>query len=88
MVAALLLGLRPVATLAQFVSRTTMVPVYATVTDAGGHLLADLPREAFQVSEDGTPRPVDVFGAGKKTRKAKSTFMGPITEAENLKHEK
>jgi cytochrome c oxidase accessory protein FixG len=35
-----------------------------------------------------TPITIDVFGAGKKTRKAKSTFMGPITEAENERHEK
>jgi len=40
------------------------------------------------IHERKTPITIDVFGAGKKTRKAKSTFMGPVTEAENEQHEK
>ncbi len=35
-----------------------------------------------------TPVTIDISGAGSKTRRVRSTFMGPITEAENIQHEK
>ncbi len=43
---------------------TTVVEVYATVSGAGGHVVTNLPRDAFRVTEDGVERPVEVFAAG------------------------
>lgn len=37
------------------------VAVYATVTDKDGRLLPNLPREAFEVRENGKPQPITVF---------------------------
>ena len=35
--------------------------ITATVTDGEGHLVVDLPREAFEVFEDGDPQPITQF---------------------------
>jgi cytochrome c oxidase accessory protein FixG len=40
------------------------------------------------IHERKTPITIDIFGVGKKPRKATSTFMGPVTQAENEEHEK
>jgi VWFA-related protein len=37
------------------------VPVFVTVTDDDGRLVPDLPREAFQVRDNGKPQPITVF---------------------------
>src|SRR4051794_12932946 len=37
------------------------VAVYATVTNADGRLVPDLPRDAFTVSDSGKPRPLTLF---------------------------
>ena len=44
-----------------FKSGTKTVAVYATVTDKDGRLLPDLEREAFEVRDNGKPRPITVF---------------------------
>ena len=42
-------------------SAARTVAVYATVTDAAGRLVLDLPRDAFMVSDNGAPQPISVF---------------------------
>jgi len=37
------------------------VGVYATVSDRDGHLVADLPQDAFRILDDGRPTPITVF---------------------------
>lgn len=37
------------------------VAVYATVTDNGGRLIPDLPRNAFEIRDNGKPQPITVF---------------------------
>ena len=48
---------------AQFSSRVTLVEVYATVTDAEGHPVLGLPKEAFRVTDGGVPTAIEVFAA-------------------------
>ena len=48
----------------QFATTTSLVEVYATVRDGQGRLLADVPREAFTVEENGRPQQVQAFAAG------------------------
>jgi Ca-activated chloride channel family protein len=43
---------------------TRTVVVYATVTDRGGQMLHDLPREAFEVLDNGRSQPITVFENG------------------------
>lgn len=50
----------------QFVSRTELVEVYATVTDAKGRFVTDLGREEFLVLEDGVPQPIATFADGEQ----------------------
>jgi Ca-activated chloride channel homolog len=42
-------------------SAARTVAVYATITDANGRLVPDLPREAFDISDNGQPQPITVF---------------------------
>jgi Ca-activated chloride channel family protein len=42
-------------------STIEVISVTATVTDGAGKLVTDLPQEAFEVFEDGEPRPVSQF---------------------------
>src|SRR5262249_32641489 len=44
-----------------FRSRIEVIGVTATVRDAAGRLAADLPREAFQIFDDGEPQTVTQF---------------------------
>ncbi|HVL66924.1 MAG TPA: VWA domain-containing protein [Vicinamibacterales bacterium] len=44
-----------------FKSGARTVAVYATVTDRDGRLVPDLPREAFEVRDNGKPQPITVF---------------------------
>ena len=46
---------------ARFRSGVDLISVTATVIDANGHLVADLPREAFEVYEDGERQPLAQF---------------------------
>lgn len=48
----------------QFSSRTELVEVYATVTDASGRLLTDLTADEFLVTENGQPQRITTFTAG------------------------
>lgn len=49
---------------AQFATRVNQVEVYATVTDATGRAVRDLPRDAFTVLEDGGNQEITAFTAG------------------------
>jgi len=44
-----------------FHSTTQTVPVYATVRDKAGRLVPDLPREAFEIRDNGRVAPITVF---------------------------
>src|SRR5574338_709587 len=44
-------------------SGVDLVMVTATVTDAEGHLVPDLPRDAFVVREDGVEQAITVFSS-------------------------
>jgi len=44
-----------------FQSGIELTSITATVTDGEGHLVADLPREAFEVFEDGDPQEITQF---------------------------
>jgi Ca-activated chloride channel family protein len=48
----------------QFVARTDLVEVYATVTDDDGRLVTDVGREEFTVMEDGVPQALTAFADG------------------------
>jgi VWFA-related protein len=48
-----------------FESQLDLVYVTVTVTDPAGKAVADLPESAFEVREDGWPRPISVFSRGK-----------------------
>jgi Ca-activated chloride channel family protein len=50
---------------AQFATRVNQVEVYATVTDASGGAVKDLPREAFTIFEDDTPQAITAFVSGE-----------------------
>jgi Ca-activated chloride channel family protein len=50
----------------QFVSRTELVEVYATVTDAKGRFVTDLARDEFVILEDGVPQPIATFADGEQ----------------------
>ena len=45
----------------QFKAANRTVAVYATVTEAGGHLVPDLGREAFRVKDDGKVQELTIF---------------------------
>jgi VWFA-related protein len=47
-----------------FESQLDLVYVTVTVTDPAGKAVADLPESAFEVREDGFPRPISVFSRG------------------------
>jgi Ca-activated chloride channel homolog len=44
-----------------FRADTRLVVCHTTVVDKNGHLVTDLPREAFTVLENGTPQPIRTF---------------------------
>ena len=44
-----------------FSSRAELVVVHVTVTDRRGAYVTTLPREAFRISEDGSPQRIDFF---------------------------
>jgi Ca-activated chloride channel family protein len=44
-----------------FHSSVEVIAIAATVVDAEGHFVTGLPREAFEVSEDGKPQPITQF---------------------------
>jgi len=46
---------------ATFRSRVEFVDAYATVQDAEGRLVPDLPREAFEILDNGRPVPITTF---------------------------
>jgi VWFA-related protein len=50
-----------------FRTRVDTVEVYATVSDRGGRLVPNLPREEFQLSSDGRPVELTVFSNEIKT---------------------
>jgi VWFA-related protein len=50
---------------AQFATRVNQVEVYATVTDASGRAVKDLPREAFTILENDAPQEITTFVAGE-----------------------
>lgn len=50
---------------AQFATRVNQVEVYASVTDAAGRAVKDLPREAFRVLEDDQPQDITTFVFGE-----------------------
>jgi Ca-activated chloride channel family protein len=50
---------------AQFTSRVDEVEVYATVTDASGRAVKDLPREAFSILENDKPQRITAFVSGE-----------------------
>ena len=50
---------------AQFTSSTTVIEVYATVTDASGRPVRGLTQADFEVVEDGTPQTISIFAAGE-----------------------
>ena len=50
---------------AQFLSRVNEVEVYASVTDAKGRVVKDLPRDTFTVLEDEKPQPITAFISGE-----------------------
>jgi len=47
-----------------FESRLSLVYVTVTVQDRAGRVVPDLPASAFEVREDGQPRPISVFSRG------------------------
>ena len=47
-----------------FESQLDLVYVTVTVHDPAGRVVADLPASAFEVREDGQPRPISVFSRG------------------------
>ena len=47
-----------------FEAQLDLVYVTVTVTDPAGKPVADLPDSAFEVREDGRPRPISVFSRG------------------------
>jgi Ca-activated chloride channel homolog len=49
----------------QFATRVNQVEVYASVTDAAGRPVKDLPREAFSIFEDDAPQAISTFVAGE-----------------------
>jgi VWFA-related protein len=49
---------------AQFAARTDLVQIYVSVTDASGHPLDGLAREAFRVRDNGIERPISAFATG------------------------
>lgn len=63
--AALLVVVAGAATLAArqptFRSSVRTVPVYATATDAGGRLVADLSQEDFEILDNGKPVTISAF---------------------------
>jgi Ca-activated chloride channel family protein len=50
---------------AQFATRVNQVEVYASVTDASGRAVKDLPRETFTIFEDDTPQAITAFVSGE-----------------------
>jgi Ca-activated chloride channel homolog len=48
---------------ARFKSAASTVAVYATVTDAGGRLVPDLPRDRFEVYDNGRPQEITTFAS-------------------------
>src|SRR5262245_61114380 len=61
---AIVVGSTCVAPSAQtYRARTTSVPVYATVTKAGGALVPYLTVEDFEVLDNGKPQAIDVFSS-------------------------
>jgi Ca-activated chloride channel family protein len=50
---------------AQFATRVNQVEVYASVSDASGRPVKDLPREAFSIFEDDGPQAISTFIAGE-----------------------
>src|SRR3982751_1762592 len=44
-----------------FKSGARTVAVYATVTQKDGRLITDLPRDAFEIRDEGNPQPITVF---------------------------
>ena len=55
---------RPAPPRVVFESQLDLVYVTITVTDPAGKVVADLPESAFEVREDGRPRPISVFSRG------------------------
>src|SRR5882762_3839241 len=51
----------PVREKRPFKSGVELVSLAATVLDAEGHFVKGLPREAFEVFEDGKPQPITQF---------------------------
>jgi len=51
----------PLAQRPHFRTAVKLTTVTATVTDAEGHLVRDLPREQFELFEDGTSQPITQF---------------------------
>ena len=49
----------------QFAAGIDLVEVYATVTDAEGHVVSGLTRSDFSVTEDGEPREIVAFAAAE-----------------------
>lgn len=58
---ALLAGVFPAASLAQFRSDTRLVVLHASVTDRKGKLLTNLDKNAFKIFENGQPQQVKIF---------------------------
>ena len=58
---ALCLFAAPVVQQPRIRSSTRTVAVYATVTGPDGRLVPDLPREAFEIRDNGAPQPISVF---------------------------
>ena len=46
-----------------FRSTADVVPLFVTVTDAGGRLVTGLPRDVFEVLDNGQPQPITLFDA-------------------------
>jgi Ca-activated chloride channel family protein len=59
-----------------FRSGARTVAIYATVAQKDGRLVTDLPRDAFEIREDGKPQPITVF----------STDVQPISAVMMLDH--
>ena len=55
------LGLSPAAQQPAFRSATRIVDVYTTVTDGTNRLITDLPRDVFEVLDNGQPQEITVF---------------------------
>lgn len=54
----------PVEVQARYSSGVNLVEVYATATSPVGEPLTGLPREAFEIEENGVPQTITVFAAG------------------------